>query len=264
MSNDWFRSWHGAPTDPKWRTIAKKADVPTSLVVAYMWALMDRASQADDRGSYAGVDLEVLADYLDCDETQLKRIETQCNARNVSCNGRLVSWEKRQPKREDDRSTERVRAFRERHKKQSVAVDETQCNAMKRTETLDKIRLDISLSNDKDKRARRASPSVEFQKFWEAWPNKVGKPAAEKAFAKVASEVDAIVEGVAAYVRDKPADRPWLNPATFINQRRWEDKPADKPCEIAKPRERDLRNVPDNLLSTDDYWRKRKQQREWA
>lgn len=33
---------------------------------------------------------------------------------------------------------------------------------------------------------------------------------------------------------------------------------------IAKPKERDLRGVPDNLLSADDYWRKRKQQREWA
>lgn len=30
------------------------------------------------------------------------------------------------------------------------------------------------------------------------------------------------------------------------------------------PKERDLRSVPDNLLSADDYWKKRKQQREWA
>jgi hypothetical protein len=65
-----------------------------------------------------------------------------------------------------------------------------------------------------------------FDRFWSAWPNKVGKPAAERALAKVADEIEAILAGVAAYVRDKPPDRPWLNPATFLNQRRWEDAPA--------------------------------------
>lgn len=145
MSNQWFRSWHGAPTDPKWRLIAKKAEVPTSLVVAFMWALMDRASQSEDRGSFAGVDLEVIADYLDCDCNALQRIATQCNARNVACNGRFVAWEKHQPKREDDTSTERNRLWREKQKnpqKPGEIKDATQCNAMQRTATLDKIRED--------------------------------------------------------------------------------------------------------------------------
>lgn len=148
--NQWFRSWHGAPTDQKWRVIAKKADVPTSLVVSFIWALMDRASQSDDRGSFDGIDLEVIADFLDCDETQLKRIVTQCNERNVTSNNRFVAWEKRQPKREDATASDRVRAFRERQKNQSVSDGETQCNAVKRTETQireDKIREeDISFS----------------------------------------------------------------------------------------------------------------------
>jgi hypothetical protein len=142
MSNQWFRSWHGAPTDPKWRLIAKKAEVPTSLVVSFIWALMDRASQSEDRGSFAGVDLEVLAEYLDCDETQLKRIVTQCNARNITVTDKFVTWEKRQPKREDDTSNDRVRAYRERQKNQRLNDDVTQCNAVKRTVTLDKIRVD--------------------------------------------------------------------------------------------------------------------------
>lgn len=145
MSNQWFRSWHGAPTDPKWRLIAKKAEVPTSLVVSFIWALMDRASQSEDRGSFAGVDLEVLADYLDCDCNALQRIATQCNARNVACNGRFVAWEKHQPKREDDTSTERNRLWREKQKnsqKLGEIKDATQCNATQRTATLDKIRVD--------------------------------------------------------------------------------------------------------------------------
>lgn len=150
MSHDWFRSWHGAPVDAKWRTIAKRAGVPTSLVVSFMWALMDRASQADDRGSFAGADLEALADYFDCYEDDLKRIVTQCNARNVTCNGRFVAWEKRQPKRPDDNSKERVRAFRERQRNQSTYDDVTQCNAVKRNVTLDKIREDKNISTNVD------------------------------------------------------------------------------------------------------------------
>ena len=65
-----------------------------------------------------------------------------------------------------------------------------------------------------------------FERFWQAWPNHVGKAAAVKAFAKHAGKLDEILAGVARYVRDKPADRQWLNPATFLNQERWNDRPA--------------------------------------
>jgi hypothetical protein len=164
MANQWFRSWHGAPTDPKWRLIAKKADVPTSLVVSFVWALMDRASQSDDRGSFAGIDLEVLAEYLDCDETQLKRIVTQCNARNITVTERFVTWEKRQPKREDNGSTDRVRAFRERQKNRGFEVDETQCNTTKRNATLDK-------DKDKDKNIEREETFPSARKRASRLPN---------------------------------------------------------------------------------------------
>jgi hypothetical protein len=73
---------------------------------------------------------------------------------------------------------------------------------------------------------RKGDGGDAFARFWGAWPNKVGKPAAERAFRKVAGEVEDILAGVERYVRTKSADRPWLNPATFINQRRWEDQPA--------------------------------------
>ena len=83
-----------------------------------------------------------------------------------------------------------------------------------------------------DTRAGRASASEakqaaqEFERFWQVWPNKIGKPAAAKAYFKVWRETEAIIAGVNRYMRDKPADRPWLNPSTFLNQRRWEDDPA--------------------------------------
>jgi hypothetical protein len=80
----------------------------------------------------------------------------------------------------------------------------------------------------KETREDALSYDFEFADFWNLWPNKVGKPAALKAFvgARKRAGLDAIVNGVFAYIRDKPPDRAWLNPATFLNQNRWDDQPA--------------------------------------
>ena len=150
MSHDWFRSWHGAPVDAKWRTIAKRAGVRTSCVVSIAWLLMDRASQSEDRGSIAGYDAETIADFLDMETLDVENVIRAMTDKGFISAGRIAAWEKRQPKREDDNSSERVRAFRERQRKQSGYVDETQCNAVKRTETLDKIREDKNISTNVD------------------------------------------------------------------------------------------------------------------
>lgn len=70
--------------------------------------------------------------------------------------------------------------------------------------------------------------TVDFESWWSEYPNKVGKPVAAKKF-KIAiqkASVGELVDGVRRYVRDKPADRAWLNPATFLHQERYNDEPA--------------------------------------
>jgi hypothetical protein len=67
-----------------------------------------------------------------------------------------------------------------------------------------------------------------FDRFWKAYPKKVGKDAARKAFAKVKAPVDVLLSAVEAQKRS----RQWLkdsgqyipNPATWLNQGRWEDE----------------------------------------
>lgn len=63
---DWFRSWHGAPTDNKWLLIAKRAGVTPMMVSAVFWALLDYASQQEERGSVAGFDAETYAMWAGC------------------------------------------------------------------------------------------------------------------------------------------------------------------------------------------------------
>jgi len=77
----------------------------------------------------------------------------------------------------------------------------------------------------------------DFTKFWSAWPNKVGKPDAKKAYTAVRRRGNlhsAIMTGLAQYIASKPPDRPWLNPATFLRQERFNDQPA--PVALVNPK----------------------------
>lgn len=66
-----------------------------------------------------------------------------------------------------------------------------------------------------------------FEPFWAAYPHKVGKADAAKAFARAATRADlgTIMAGMQRYAA-KTDDRPWCNPATWLNQDRWTDEPA--------------------------------------
>lgn len=74
--------------------------------------------------------------------------------------------------------------------------------------------------------------------FWADWPHKVGKPKAMESLDRVRRQgvpFEQVMAGVRRYVRDKPPDRPWLNPATFLNQARFDDQPAPVSTSVYRP-----------------------------
>lgn len=74
----------------------------------------------------------------------------------------------------------------------------------------------------------RSSGRWNFDAFWEQYPHKVGKRAAVKAFDAARKRKGSFVDlmlGLLRYV-SKTDDRPWCNPATWLNQDRWLDQPA--------------------------------------
>jgi hypothetical protein len=79
-----------------------------------------------------------------------------------------------------------------------------------------------------DTRAREAADSL-FAKFWAVYPHKVGKRDAANCFQRVIKSgivgIDDLMSGLARYVA-KTDDRPWCNPATWLNGGRWDDQPA--------------------------------------
>jgi uncharacterized protein YdaU (DUF1376 family) len=84
-------------------------------------------------------------------------------------------------------------------------------------------------------RATRADVLSGFIEFWAQYPNRIGRGAAVKAFVKALSKADqsTIMAGLARYAA-KQDDRPWCNPATWLNQERWLDAPAAQGPPAAK------------------------------
>lgn len=78
--------------------------------------------------------------------------------------------------------------------------------------------------------------SAEFDEFWALYPHKVGKRKAEESFRKARKRAsfDEIMAGLRRYVA-KTDDRPWCNPATWLNQDRWTDAPAPSPQALQPP-----------------------------
>ena len=80
----------------------------------------------------------------------------------------------------------------------------------------------------------------EFNRFWEVYPRKVGKQAARKAFDKIpASVYPKIVPAVEAqkqgYQWTKEDGRYIPNPATWLNQGRWDDEVQAEPLKTSNP-----------------------------
>jgi uncharacterized protein YdaU (DUF1376 family) len=132
-------------------------------------------------------------------------------------------------------SEKRRDAANKRHANAMQMQSKCNANAMQKDVHSHSHEIDKSIS-ERNARERASSAASDFERFWSVWPNKVGKPAAAKAFFRVRSECEAIISAVPRYVAEtQAAGRPWLNPATFLNQRRWEDSPAPQPMARAGP-----------------------------
>ena len=77
-------------------------------------------------------------------------------------------------------------------------------------------------------RARKSTDDG-FATFWHAYPKKVGKWAAEKAWSKLKPDLTAVLQSIerarATEQWRKDGGQFIPHPATWLNQRRWEDEP---------------------------------------
>ena len=77
-----------------------------------------------------------------------------------------------------------------------------------------------------------------FEEFWQAYPKKVAKPEAQKAWLKLKLDADAQADIQKAIAERSQGDPQWTtpqyipNPATYLNQRRWEDEWRPQPGQV--------------------------------
>lgn len=90
---------------------------------------------------------------------------------------------------------------------------------------------DAGPSNDApSSKPRKADdwPTGAFGIFWARYPAKVGKAAAERKFETVRKSGRVawgdLMAGLDAYIANKPPDRDWCHPTTWLNQGRWDDQ----------------------------------------
>ncbi len=115
-------------------------------------------------------------------------------------------------------------------------------------------------NNKEEKKETRASalddwPSDFREQFWETYPHKVGKANALRILERIRKRAvlvswDVLMDGLQNYIRTKPPDRPWCNPATWLNQDRWTDQPANVSKDNGKTG--DIIAAADNLVSIID------------
>lgn len=75
--------------------------------------------------------------------------------------------------------------------------------------------------------------TTDFGEFWKAYPRRVGKLDAQRAYAKARTQASAaeILDGIARYVANKPDYADWAHPGTWLRAGRWMDEysgPATK------------------------------------
>ena len=153
---DWLRLWHGTVSDNKFLWVERKSGARFGDVMTVWLALLEEASQADDRGDVSGFDAESFDFRLGDEEGLTLRILQAMAAKGlIGEDMRLSGWDRRQPIREDSgnpetgalSSTERSRLHRQRRKAQSEAETQryaTQCNDAQRDATHATARVDES------------------------------------------------------------------------------------------------------------------------
>ena len=137
------------------------------------------------------------------------------------------NWNKRQYKADvtDPTASERMKRYRS-NKRNDRNATVTQL----RPETEADTETEAEKKETREAALDDGWPSDFRVQFWEAWPNKVGKPKAMNELERLRRRGVPwlpIMDGLHRYKLTKPPDRPWLNPATFLHQERFNDQPAE-------------------------------------
>lgn len=220
----WFRFYHEALDDPKVQTLDAETFRDWINLLCLCCRMDGELPKTVEQIAF------VLRRSPDACSTVLSRLADAglLDRRNGGANGMhyvIHSWDKRQYK--SDTSTDRVKRYRERFKTVSETVTETAPDTETETDINNK-KNNSPLPPSRGMLAQRKQiASEEFDLFWEAYPKKVNKGAAQKAWRSAIKKAGAedIIAAVKRY--GWPDDKQFIpHPASWLNGERWADEGA--------------------------------------
>jgi hypothetical protein len=134
----------------------------------------------------------------------------------------------------EKRDKMRANALKRWHNDDAKAM-QLQCNgnpiAMQVKESKVKQSIEKDITPIAPKGAERSSYASRFVLFWQAYPKKTGKGAAEKSFSRQKVD-DTLLDIILKAIEIQKQSEQWQknggqfipNPATWLNQKRWEDE----------------------------------------
>lgn len=210
MSNPWFRFYSEFAHDPKVQMMSEA--MQRRLVMLFCL-----------RCSNALVTLQVteIAFHLRVTDAELEETKQLFVAKGfIDSDWNIENWDKRQFK--SDSSAPRVAKHRANKKEASnadVTLQVTNSNALEQNRT------------EQKEPSSPGKPDDGFVEFWKAYPRKVGKGAAQKAWGKIKSKADTLQAILKAIAWQRTADQ-WVkdggqfipHPSTWLNEQRWLDE----------------------------------------
>lgn len=163
--------------------------------------------------------------YMQEDRYQVSYDEVSGTRRRAGAAGAAARWEKnREP--DDSKAWQSIA-----NDSNGLASDSKNGYTKTNTKTNTETNTNSQPPNGgKDKNAR----ARDFDEFWTAYPKKVGKQSAKKAFEKVNAPLETLLSAIERQKRSsqwsKDGGQYIPNPTTWLNQGRWEDElPGEKP-----------------------------------
>jgi hypothetical protein len=219
----WFRYYDEALNDPKVQLL------PDALFKAWVNLMCLSSKRQGEPFSVGDIEFALRLTNTKAQAIINDLIERELlddTDRGLVCH----NWDARQFKSDvtDPTNTKRQKRFRERHSNGHDPGHHNGHATVTPTVTVTPPRAESETEQKERARARDDWPDDFREQFWELFPNKVGKQDALKALESVRKngkvKFSQMIAALKAYAA-KRDDRPWCNPATWLRQGRWDDRP---------------------------------------
>lgn len=228
---DWFKCYNGATTDKKFLRLSKEHDLPVYILAMCWMHFCDHASQQKERGCLYGIDFDDIDFFFGFDEGQACKAYHAFVSKGMISDNKLSKWEDRQK----NEAAERQKRYRERQKANEERNDDNSDVTLRNEHNAlpEEKRREEKREEEKDTKVSKKLYKKDFEDFYLAYPRKVGKQNAAKAFDQAVkrASIEDIASGLERIITSWSNKDPQYipHPATWLNRDGWLDEPDQGP-----------------------------------